>query len=467
MSVTTINTGEHVVVDLKPSQSTQNANLLNINGKRFRITHLQIRVSKESEWQDIDPADIDMGQIAQQCAQIYQKLKPGETASKFTLELEKVEPSTTFFQRVFSKPPLPQLQPKRLESTTQAGQTSVLNTEDYEPADLLPIFPHVQVLDRLTNPLFENPKYLAPKKKRISSAPAPQTASPVIDAGSRGNRCAALSIIERELKSPGNNADAIASRHGLASYLPIDWKQKSDLRDVLASALVKKAADQIRHNPAFRQPVQAHQPINSPCWDIILIALREYKKAHQQSQLKVDQDHFTNEEREDLVNAYANLISQDGEMLDLPFFMALEIPFIILQKEGDQFKIYALSHNFKVELNLESPDSRLPLENISIVLYDGAQHYQAIVDKPEHKLDDLIKQDIENRFTNVRIEMEAARRDDSKKVNTARRIVEFLKFYPFGRARLLQLAGLPASDLQNLTDEQLADSLVGLEPNLS
>jgi hypothetical protein len=86
-------------------------------------------------------------------------------------------------------------------------------------------------------------------------------------------------------------------------------------------------------------------------------------------------------------------------MLDLPFFLALDVPFMIIRNDQDNNPVITeISENFEISGTIDSYDLNRP----NILFYNGVNHYQALIlqdDSHREAIRKLLKQTIDEEIT--------------------------------------------------------------------
>jgi hypothetical protein len=216
------------------------------------------------------------------------------------------------------------------------------------------------------------------------------------DAGSAGNKCLALSMAKNEIENSGD-IQKLCEKYQLSDDLAeqLKNKKKNEQIKLLAKALIEKASDNILNDDKFltdtddeNRPLLATEA-SFTCLASALIDASILKSGDKPGGNGVTQTFMEAEylpeginlrgleekkniklERETLRKDYCNVIKKNGEMLDLPFIVALNPPFIVIQKNNGGFEITAI--NDKVTLDSDPNE-------INNLYYNGINHYQSIV----------------------------------------------------------------------------------------
>lgn len=387
-------------VKFTPSTNTgaQAANLplIKINGKTFQVDY--VRMKANDTWQDVTLSQSELIALAEQCRDIFENTITNRDPLKTVVfNFEKQYKSENFLGRFsdrFKATPHP-LELKTIEYKTATNPKSTV--VELKAEDKAKIDTEVQVIDRITLKVFNNhEQYLKPIPKKLS--PEQTTLKKVIqesirDAGSAGNRCAALSTAKRELAAPGANLETIVSKYKLNPALTAELAAKTDDEKIklLAEALVQKAAEVIGSQDDTNPFLKDIESQSEPCFAAVKTALEAHQKAN--AAFVIPATH------KDAVAAYANLMRQPGTMLDLPFFLALGVPFIILRNNQDNTPVITeMSKNFVIAGTIDTYD----LDQPNIVFYNGINHYQALVFKDDTHRDairKLLKQTMNEHIT--------------------------------------------------------------------
>jgi hypothetical protein len=204
----------------------------------------------------------------------------------------------------------------------------------------------------------------------------------VTDAGSNNMRCAARSVALILLSNNDNDLSA-ACREARVAVPPAT----GDPVGALAEALIKRAVDIIENNASFSDIAHVNH-------SHIIAALAA-----------AEQSARSDETPQALVARYAQLMKTQGEMLDAPFFDALDIDqksFITLEFVNGRYEIRRMSNNICLDQKIDTHS----LEDIFFVVYVNRNHYRAVIrngqDNQLALLRDIVKADMNKELTKLR-----------------------------------------------------------------
>jgi hypothetical protein len=371
--------------------------LIKIHGKTFQVDYVRMQVN--GTWQDVTLSQRELSALADRCRDIYEKVVKTADASTIHFNFEKAYHSEKWLGKVLDRwkaTPHP-LELKTIEYKTAANPKS--KVVELKAEDKAKIDAEVQAIDEITLKVFNNhEQYLKPIPKKLSSE---QTTlkklvqESIQDAGSAGNRCAALSTAKRELTPPGASPETIVGKYKLDESLIAKLKAAKEGQEriqILAEALVQKAAAIIGSQEETTNPfLKLNSDQRGPCLAAVKTALEDHKKANPAFVIPSDP--------KAAVAAYAHLIRQPGTMLDLPFFLALDVPFMIIRNDQDNNPVITeISENFEISGTIDSYDLNRP----NILFYNGVNHYQALIlqdDSHREAIRKLLKQTIDEEIT--------------------------------------------------------------------
>jgi hypothetical protein len=371
--------------------------IISLNGKRYKITQLSVRSNRQNAWQSVDLTKIDQAELEKMvhsCQALFEKNvapKDFNSTKSFTLYFQQQpEEKPTLINQTLGKR-LKKLawkpQPNQLEKITYlpegAGQSKsfTINPADYkdeaEQKQLKALLETVNATAKYFYRNFSEPKQLT------QPSPAPALTSALEqclqEPGTKENRCAARAIAYQMLQKP-NSLDNLETLDKEA----FDKAQTpADKVELVSNALIGKAAFIIATDARF---LDTDASPNAPSYTAVLAAGKTIDPDFDKALLPLQ-----------VVEKYATLITEPGQMLDLPFFLALDAPFIVLQRnQQNQFYISAMSHNVAFPngiANLQPQD----LADLNVVFYNGTNHYQSVILKtPEAygELSALFKQEL-------------------------------------------------------------------------
>ncbi len=415
---------------------------VNIDGKKFKITRIQVLINDKWQNVDLDKYDLqELADLAKTCQKIHKKLG-GNNAKTLTFHFEQKSVEQPFGARFSDKYRVaPTLQFKKLETKTSDGKTEIQALENFGEPVQLDVQRTVKKIEKQTERFFANPKnYLKLQQGKASPTPENVIDQAVQEAGSLNNRCAARSIAQRELAEHGN-IQAIIDKYKLDSALAAELNAKKGDEQVtaLSEALITKAAGIIGNsdmvNNSFLSVGVDPDSQRAPCFQAIHSALEAHKAANPSFEIPVAP--------QAAVAAYAALISQDGTMLDLPFFLALNQPLIILQKFDGGYKIITTSANLTIpELNT------FDLSKVNIVVYNGTNHYQAIIPKTKAQtaaIKQLLGKTIQGNITNFITNISKDPFTPANLDICSGDAQKLFKMYPAAKGLIIQQLGLKAS----------------------
>jgi hypothetical protein len=202
------------------------------------------------------------------------------------------------------------------------------------------------------------------------------------DAGSTDNKCLALSMAKNEIENSGD-IEKIVEKYQLPGDLveQLQNKEKNKQIKLLAKALIEKASDNIVNNDKFLMDIDEtgrYLTSTEPSFACLASALIDANigtnvDRHQEdlAQSLQENNAVKMTTRQKLIKKYTSIIKAKGEMLDLPFIVALNPPFIVIKKNDRGFFEIITSNN-KVTLDSD------PCE-INSLYYNGINHYQSII----------------------------------------------------------------------------------------
>lgn len=343
---------------------------------------------------------------------------------------------------------------KKLEfKTTGSDVTEVFDLENEELGTLetYMVQAHLEALDPVAKGIYHNPRHFTSKSKKTTTPPK-DPASATIDhcikeAGAKGNLCAALSLAKIELDK--HSIEDIVEKYDFDPRL-IEVIKKASTEEagriILAEALVHKAASAIEsidpNNPFLREDIKDPR---RPCLAAIERAFAEHQK---------DTSDFERiPTKENKLRLYAQLM-RNGNMLDLPFFLALEQPFIIVHKPTPTApnNIMALGEAFRIPDTIENCD----LDNVNILFYNSRDHYKAVIlTNDEHKkaMRELIRREIDNQIDSLinRLKVKDVGADAVEREE--KDAIDLFAQYPRGLEELVQ-------KLQNLYPAKLTSEVI-------
>jgi hypothetical protein len=296
----------------------------------------------------------------------------------------------------------------------------------------------------LNNPRFiTNSKKIKrnPDPKKSEKLKAVEDTLNVKDAGADENRCAALSVARILLHRNGDNIEQAANAF---FQIPIVPRDGEDNRITLAKGLIELAAQRIETDPEF---VTNESYYASICAALIAasrnpsIIADESKLKPIQAALAIAGD-LNN--RQTVVQLYANLIRQPWQMLDVPFFDALKqlgLPVITLKRSRDDY-IFGNISNMRFNQSIEEFD----LNAVCFVVHAGL-HYQPIImdENPNPaqatKLLSILTNDLNTRLRQLERDVKAQSKsklpNDQKQNFIAPKIRDLLNIYPYYAKRCI------------------------------
>ncbi|HUD01984.1 MAG TPA: hypothetical protein VMR37_06630, partial [Rhabdochlamydiaceae bacterium] len=156
-----------------------------------------------------------------------------------------------------------------------------------------------------------------------------------------------------------------------------------------ANAFIAKAAAEIKKaspNPFIEAEIaDSRNPLQLQPSAAIRFALEEYQKDLAKRNIPYAIAATLAQRAKD----YAALMNTDNFMLDLPFFLALRQPFLIIEKIANSYyTIIAISDNFRINGKIDA----FKIDDVNVVSYNGGQegqignHYQPLIlDTDIHK----------------------------------------------------------------------------------
>lgn len=379
------------------ASDTSNPPLIKIHGKTFRVDYVRMEVN--GTWYDMTLTDSELSDLAGRAADAYERIMKPNNASKISFNFEKPYYSENFLGRFFDRwkatPPALELKTIEYRTPTDTKPTVVeLKAEDKEL-----VKSEIQRIDQITLKVFNNRELL----KEIPKKQAPEQATlktliqkSIKDAGSANNRCAALSTAKRELELAGKKFKSITDKYKLNEELIGQLaaaKEGPEQIKLLSEALVQKAADIIGSQDDANPFLKSGNDQRVPCFAAVKTALEAHKTANPTFVIPADP--------KAAVAAYADLIRRPGTMLDLPFFLALGVPFIIIRNDKDNNPIITeMSKNLVVAGSIDTFD----LDHPNIVFFNGINHYQALIFENDIQRDamrKLLKQTFDEDITTL------------------------------------------------------------------
>ncbi len=453
---------------VNPAQASE-PGIVTMNGKDYRIT-LEIQVN--GVWKKVDPKTIsnsDHLDIAEQCHKIYQKTtQKTDQPNSITVYFEQKnlqESWTSWALGTFDssyKDEVVDLTFNKIEyKTANSDELHVwdIKTHDFTTkTDAIKVNELARSMTKVSKAIFGNPEQFLERTTKIKNQPVdpvtksqpvdpvtksqpvdPVTKSQpvdsvtksmsqaVSDAGTTENRCASLSLAKRELAQ--RTPEEIIARYELPETLipSLTNETNSDAKiQLLSEALIEKAANNIIINLGFRDPYITLQ--NQPCLAAIERALIEYQSSHVEFEIPATPD--------EKVAVYASLIRQSNFMLDLPFFLALEQPFIIIRKDNkNNFMIDVKGHHYTIPDTIKNCD----LEDVNIVYYNGVNHYQSVIlseNAQKEAMRTLLRKDIDGQIEGFIPRLRAEVQAEALLSETAD-MVKFLHFYPLAKSEII------------------------------
>lgn len=448
------------------------------DGKKFKIT---VEVQDQGVWKKVDTSRYGQAEkfivrhLFDRCFGIHMATTgASEVPSSLTVTFDKNDKTESFTSRtlgkIFSrfKEDVVLLKFKKLEYKASDGapvKVFDLESESMEDAEAMAIH---NLLDSLSfNPLtqdfYHNIKSLTAKPRKIKPPEAPFAADPasvlidqsIHEAGGQDNRCAALSLAKMELEKDvmdmeteefrKNTLEEIKDKYDLDERLVqtldgiVDEKEK--IR-TLAEAFVQKAADKIEdpssENPFLNQKIQDQR---QPCLAAITTALRALGEP-------------TAGYPREVLKRYAQKIRDEHVMLDLPFFLALDQPFIIIHKpDGALNQIGALGGNFEITDTIENCD----FDSFNIFFYNSRDHYKAVkldTDEKKDAMRQLLRRAMDERIDGLVTYLNKERVKSSETYRARLDAENLFEQYPNARDELIQKLQVQYPD--KLTDDVIA-----------
>jgi len=382
------------------------------DGRKMKVT---VEIKVNFVWKKVDTSKYSdekdvLKKLITRCEGIYATTtKESDKPKSLTVHFERNNNTESFWKsrvlgKVFTslKEDIIQLDFKKLEYKTTASDTTQvfdLENEELGTLETSMVRAHLRVLAPVAKGIYYDAHRLTANRKKTKNQSDPVSAvidKCIEDAGAKGNRCAALSLAKIELDK--NSIEDIVDNYELDEDFTEDFNlaRPEHKLEMLAEALVQKTADTIEDtdpdNPFLDEDIQDHR---QPGLAAIKYALREMKQS----------DTGTAEE---ITERYAGIIRQPGQMLDLPFFLALEQPFIIIHKPHPAApnKIMVLGEDFIIPDTIEDCD----LDDVNILFYNSRDHYQSvtlesrdpdITDKNETAMRVLIRREMDQRIDSL------------------------------------------------------------------
>ncbi len=437
-----------------------------IGGRRFNITKISVQPHAHADKKEISLeglSDEQMRKIATRCQRLYDLLHSNED------QLEKVRLT---FTRGFSEPTLldrlaqifskyrwkPEpLEISSISTTKTGGEEKTEKIDSRVHADQEEIkqnidqlaqairYPGQEELDIISYPPI--PRSLRSSGPNdFSDSLSKDLSKYVTEAGSAGNRCAALSIAHRELERHNENLQEIITKYALDQNL-FEGVEENKKKQTLSDALIKKAIQHIKTDKRFK----------NDWFNSILVALNQANqvKADRDRQIspKAKEDPETEEGREAIIGEYTELIRQDGEMLDWPLFLALNQPCLILQRNTDGALSYRVATFQDMESNLTNA------KEPHLILYNGV-HYQPIClpkDKETALLERIKQENKANLLRGIRKELISKEGKPEQERITAltHSIKNFLEQHPGSNSELVKLLKIYRKNPGQLPEESI------------
>ncbi|MBS0647815.1 MAG: hypothetical protein JSS10_01165 [Verrucomicrobia bacterium] len=354
--------------------STTTPATIKIQGKTFKIDY--IRLEKDGQKYDVtNLSQAELKVIAEQCRDIFEKIiTDGEVPKQFAVKLERQNQAGSLISGVLGKffdrfkTPLAPLELKTLEYQTSGGKTKTVEIKEEQKTE---VQAEIQAIDQLTLKVFASHElYTKPVEKKSPEKTKQHKfiQETIQEAGATGNKCAALSIAKKELtlSTPEN----IVRKYNLPPALIAELASKKGEAQIkqLSDALIQKAADTIGSqedaNPFLDDKCKMQ---NKPCFAAVHTALVAHQQAHPDFVIPTD--------RKIAVASYAALMRQPGNMLDMPFFLALGVPFLIMREFDDGYDFTEMSDSLVIPGKVKDFD----LSQTNILFYNGTNHYQAVI----------------------------------------------------------------------------------------
>jgi hypothetical protein len=349
------------------------------DGTKARVT---VEIKVNGVWKAVEPSKIpdgDLENLAKRCQNIYNKLSTAGQTKSLTVYFQQTPASESFTGTILGKffdsyKNIPAgLEVTKIEYQTNDSDTpQVMELKDYKlgPLEQALQAEAMEIAD-FTNIVFANREALTtPALKPLpgvdqkllkngKNLEAIKQVLNVQEAGSQENRCATLSVASILLKRKGGNLKAAANEFDI----PLNKPGTTD-QITLSNGLIELATQRIESDPQFTQP-ESNQLFSN-----IIASLNDARQNIPDS-----------DNRKAVVEQYANLIRQPGQMLDVPIFDALQmqgIPFITLvpNQTRDDFILGSVSGliSFDADHSIDTYD----LTNICFVVREGL-HYRAII----------------------------------------------------------------------------------------
>ena len=124
-------------------------------------------------------------------------------------------------------------------------------------------------------------------------------------------------------------------------------------------------------------------------------------------------------------------------MLDLPFFLALNQPFIIVRKDNqNNFKVTEIGHLYTIPETIENCD----LDNVNIVYYNGINHYQSVVllqADQKTLMQELLRNEINSQIEAFIPRLIVKDVQDETKAKESADMLELLRLYPKAKREII------------------------------
>jgi hypothetical protein len=361
-------TGVHVA--LKHSSQVSR---VQIGEKNYNITKLEMMVN--GKWEEVNLKKYTLAErndLIQACLKIHTSMLGNISGGKtLTYHFENQQNEKQTFSNRLRGNYETSVVFKKIESTTEDGKTEVHKIEEFTPAVQLTVRHTLGKVATKFKEVFAKPQehLKTPNRQPIQDMSAVDKILNVVDAGSADMRCAARSVAL--IMMSNNNGDL--------SEASAEEEEEEDLVGALAEGLIQNAVASIQDNDSF---VDVHHEHHAH----IIAALADAGHPAQ-----------PNETPRALVDRYAQLMGTPGEMLDAPFFDALDIQnqsFVTLEAVDGRYEIRRISSNICLSEKIDTHQ----LENIYFVVYVNQNHYRAVIRNGEENqlalLQDIMKADM-------------------------------------------------------------------------
>jgi hypothetical protein len=428
-------TGVHVAL-----KHSSQVNRVQIGEKNYNITKLEMMVN--GKWEEVNLKKytlVERDELIQACLKIHTSMLGNTSGGKtltYHFEIQQDE-KQTFSNRLRGNYKTSVVF-KKIESTTEGGKTEVHKLEEFAPAVQLTVRNTLGKVATKFKEVFAKPQehLKIPDRKPVQDMSAVDKILNVIDAGSANMRCAARSVAL--IMMSNNNGDL--------SEASAEDEEEEDLAGALAEGLIKNAVAVIQAKDSF---VDVHHEHHSH----IIAALAD---AGHPAQL--------NETPRALVTRYAQLMGTPGEMLDAPFFDALDIQkqsFVTLEAVDGSYEIRRISSNICLSEKIDAHE----LEDIYFVVYVNQNHYRAVIRNGQaNQLDllrDIMKADMNKSFTALNTELAQMTRTTANFTDNRNKLEGIIKHlittYP-ADSKTAIIAALKAKN-NALDDNRLKDVL--------